>query len=141
MPDRPSSTRPRATRTRQPDEIAPPATLGGVRGLDAVVLIARDFNRQVAFYRDVLGLELAWSAHDAAFFRCGDQKLAVFAKSHHPQAVQRLDGARHGLSHLEFAVADEDHAALVARLDAAGVRAYGDNFEDPDGNLFHFNVA
>lgn len=140
MPDRPTSPRPAPRRARQPNEVDPPAGLGAVRGLDAVVLIARDFERQVAFYRDVLGLELEWSAHDAAFFRCGGQKLAVFAKSHHPQAVPRLDGARHGLSHLEFAVDARDHPALAARLDAAGVRAYGDNFEDPDGNLFHFNV-
>lgn len=140
MPDRPTSARPAPRRARQPNEIDPSPALGAVRGLDAVVLIARDFERQVAFYRDVLGLELEWSAHDAAFFRCGDQKLAVFAKSHHPQAVPRLDGARHGLSHLEFAVAGEDHAALVARLEAAGFHAYGDNFEDADGNLFHFNV-
>jgi catechol 2,3-dioxygenase-like lactoylglutathione lyase family enzyme len=130
MPDKP------VARKRTP--AVPP---GAVRGLDAVVLIARDFDRQVAFYRDVLGLEVAWAGHDAAFFRCGGQTLAVFAKSHHPQAVPRLDGARHGLSHLEFAVAAEDHDALSARLEAAGFRAYGDNFEDPDGNLFHFNVA
>ena len=53
-------------------------------GLDAVVLIARDFKGQVAFYRDVLGLEPVSQSADAAFFRCGGQKLAIFAKSHHP---------------------------------------------------------
>ena len=53
----------------------------------------------------------------------------------------RLDGARHGISHLEFALAAADEKAVVARLDAAGCRAYGEMFEDADGNLFHFNMA
>jgi catechol 2,3-dioxygenase-like lactoylglutathione lyase family enzyme len=132
MPDKPAAGR-KATPTPASAPAAPAP--GAVRGLGAVVLIARDFARQVAFYRDVLALPLEWQGDDAAIFRCGDQKLAVFAKAHHPQAVMRLGGASHGLSHLQLDIDPAQRAALAARLDAAGCRAYGENFEDADGNL------
>ncbi len=38
-----------------------------VSSLDAVVLIAADFEGQVSFYRDVLGLELISQSSETAF--------------------------------------------------------------------------
>ncbi|NIP99708.1 MAG: glyoxalase/bleomycin resistance/dioxygenase family protein [Nitrospinaceae bacterium] len=110
-----------------------------IRGLDAVVLIVKDLEKQKAFYQEVLGLELEADYGDALFFKLGDQKLALFARSHHPQGTQRLEGAPKGLSHLEFRVSAKDRERLEQRLRDQGFHAYTDNFEDADGNLFHFN--
>jgi catechol 2,3-dioxygenase-like lactoylglutathione lyase family enzyme len=112
-----------------------------VVGLDAVILIAADFPAQCAFYRDVLGLEVKATYADAAFFKLGGQTLGIFARSHHPEGSRRLQGASHGLSHLEFRVPRAAAAALADRLRSAGAHAYGDSFADADGNLFHFNLA
>lgn len=109
-----------------------------VTGLNAVILIARDFEAQCRFYEEVLGLEVWMKWEDGAFFKAGEQVIGVFAKGHHPEGDKRLGDADHGLSHLEFTITAEDRPALEARLKEAGCRAYGDNFQDADGNLFHF---
>lgn len=116
-------------------------TGGGVLGLDAVILIADDFVGQCNFYRDVLGLDVSSLYADAAFLRVGRQTLGIFARSHHPEGTKRLRGASHGISHLEFRLAEVERQQLVSGLDAAGARAYGENFADADGNLFHFNYS
>ena len=115
--------------------------MGGILGLDAVVLIVKDLGAQRHFYRDVLGLSPAGEYGDALFFDCGEQKLALFARSHHPEGTRRLEGADKGISHLEFRIAAGDQDRLVRRLTDAGFHAYGGNFCDADGNLFHFNLA
>ncbi|NEP00405.1 MAG: glyoxalase/bleomycin resistance/dioxygenase family protein [Symploca sp. SIO2E9] len=110
-----------------------------VCSLDAVILIAADFEEQVRFYRDVLGLESISKSSETAFFRCGEQKLAIFSRSHHIEGTKRLGQADHGISHLEFGVPHDKKDLIYKQLTEAGARAYGDNFEDADGNLFHFN--
>ncbi len=111
-----------------------------VAGLHAVVLIAGDFAGQVNFYKEVMGFTPIAEYPDAVFFSIGAQKLALFAKGHHPEGDANLDGAHHGLSHLEFSIAKGDRATMEGRLKAAGAHAYRDNFRDADGNLFHFVV-
>jgi catechol 2,3-dioxygenase-like lactoylglutathione lyase family enzyme len=111
-----------------------------IQGLDAVVLIVKDLERQRRFYRDVLGLRLVSDYDDAAFFECGQQKLALFSRGHHSEGTKRLDGASKGISHLEFRASQADYKALRDRLTREGFHAYRDNFEDADGNLFHFNI-
>ncbi len=56
-----------------------------IQSLDAVVLIAKDFERQCEFYGNTLGLVAKASYRDAAFFGAGNQAVAIFAKSHHPE--------------------------------------------------------
>ena len=118
------------------------ATLSGnrslIRGLHAVVLIAADYDAQVRFYSNVLNLEIRGQYDDATFFNVGDQILAIFARSHHPEGTSRLGGADHGISHLEFLVDHEDENRVEAVLEEAEARAYRDVFQDADGNLFHF---
>lgn len=112
--------------------------MAGIRGLHAVVLIVKDLEKQKRFYRDVMGLEVEGDYGDAVFFRCGEQKLALFAPSHHPEGTKRLKGAEKGISHLEFKIDRGARAEWDRRLREAGYHAYGDNYEDEDGNLFHF---
>lgn len=117
----------------------PSGERGAVAAIHAVVLVAADFDGQRRFYGEVLGLEEAWGASDAVAFRVGTQLLTIFARTHDPASVRRLEGATHGLSHLEFAVHGHLGEELRARLASSRVPGtIGDNFVDADGNLFHF---
>lgn len=111
----------------------------GVKGLDAVVLIVDRFEETKTFYRDHLGMEVFDEYEDAVFFKCGAQTLALFGRTHHPEGTKRLEGARKGISHLEFRIEKSARKKTELDLRKAGRHAYGDNYEDPDGNLFHFN--
>jgi len=114
---------------------------GCVLGLDAVILIADNFEAQCRFYRDVLGLQVESEYGDAMFFKVGKQTLGIFARTHHPEGTRHLGPASHGLSHLEFRLERADREQFLLRLKAGGAHAYGDNFADADGNLFHFNYT
>jgi len=114
--------------------------MGEVKGLDAVILIVKDFEKQKEFYEKALGLELEADYGDAAFFKCGKQKIALFAHSHHPEGTKHLEGAKKGISHLEFKVKKSDLQKIMKRLKDSGFHAYKETFQDADGNLFHFNV-
>ena len=111
-----------------------------IKGLDAVILIVKDLAQQKEFYNNVLGLELEADYGDAVFFKCGKQKIALFAHSHHPEGTKSLDGAKKGISHLEFRISKSALKRMEKRLKEAGFHAYRENFKDADGNLFHFNI-
>lgn len=85
-----------------------------------------------------MGFRLLSYAEGAAFFGVGEQKMAVFERGHHPEGDQALRGASHGLSHIEFNLPAADIQEMASRLQQAGAQAYRDNFQDADGNLFHF---
>ena len=107
--------------------------------INGIVLVADDFEAQLGFYRDTIGLELVSHWGDAALLRSANGvTLALFATTHDPRSMERIAPLRHGLSHLEFGATSAVQAELGAALDAAG---YGDepgNYLDPDGQLFHF---
>jgi catechol 2,3-dioxygenase-like lactoylglutathione lyase family enzyme len=111
---------------------------GKIRGINAVVLIVKDLEKQKQFYHETLGMEVEADYGDAVFLRCGEQKIALFSPSHHPEGTKRLEGASKGISHLEFRIKREDRAFWDQKLKEAGFHAYRDNYEDADGNLFHF---
>ena len=111
-----------------------------LKGLDAVVLVVKDLAKQKAFYQSILGLELEADYGDAAFFKCGKQKIALFAHSHHPEGTRSLGGASKGISHPEFGISNSGPKKMKQQLTDAGLHAYRENFKDADGNLFHFNA-
>ena len=106
-----------------------------VAGLAGVVLITENLAAQRHLFGEVLGLPIVWSASDAHVFKLGTAAVGFFEASHHPEAISRLGVARHGISHLEFAVTRGSRADVQQLL----VRhVAGDNiFKDGDGNLFH----
>ena len=112
--------------------------MGDILGLDAVVLIVKNLEAQKRFYHDLLGLEITSDYGDAVLFSCGSQKLALFARSHHPAGTARLEGPTKGLSHLEFRIPASVYEQMKRRLTEEGFHAYRDTFSDADGNLFHF---
>ncbi len=115
------------------DQAATGATIAGI------VLVADNFEEQVAFYRDVLGLTLTDHWGDVARFRAANAvELTLFAKSHDQASLDRIDPLQHGLSHFEFGVDDETASVLGQQLVALGQRSHGQNYLDRDGQLFHF---
>ena len=105
-----------------------------VKGLSVVYLYVRDFERSLAFYRDVLGLALDVSEGWAEAYFPGGTRFALHA------AHDGVGELSTGTMHLDFGVDDID--AAVARLRSAGVQVgeiyrepYGSHctFVDPDG--------
>jgi len=82
-------------------------------GIDAVYYLAKDLDRAVAFYRDVLGLPVASTFPNGVEFVLSDG--SAFGVSHMPGAWYPCGGAM-------FAV--DDVAAAVERFRARGLEIY-----------------
>src|SRR5690348_15526047 len=96
-----------------------------IRGLFETHLTVRDLDRSIAFYRDVVGLELAvrLPARNVAFFWVGGQgkaMLGVWAVGSAPMHMQL---------HFAFDVAVEDVLTAPARLKSKGIEPLGFNGE------------
>lgn len=115
-------------------------TLMKIESFDGVTIIVKDYEAQKKFYRDILGLPVESEYSDAIFFKIGEKKLGLFAKGHHKEGDESLEGASKGISHFEFGVSSETAKELDEKLKKAGFHAYRDNYKDADGNLFHFNL-
>lgn len=111
-----------------------------INSFDGITIIVKDLKAQKDFYKDVLGLEIESEYSDAVFFKIGDRKLGLFAKGHHKEGDESLEGASKGISHFEFGVSAESAKLFDEKLKKAGFHAYRDNYKDADGNLFHFNI-
>lgn len=111
-----------------------------INSFDGITIIVKDIKAQKKFYQDTLGLELESDYGDAVFFKIGSNKLGLFAKGHHKEGDESLEGASKGISHLEFGVSKETSEQLTKKLTDTGFHAYRDVFKDADGNLFHFNI-
>jgi catechol 2,3-dioxygenase-like lactoylglutathione lyase family enzyme len=104
------------------------------QGIDHVGIRYRDLPRAVAWFRDVLGLQIAQQTPAMAFVNVGDDgsQLALFQA----QGDEPLRYPHH------VALRVPDPAAAEAALRAAGIslQRFGPNlgFEDPEGTVFHF---
>ena len=120
------------------------ADLGRPKSLAHVAIRVRDLDRAVAFYRDVVGLDLKRQGTTAAFLgRRTDtsHELALFAMD--PDA-EGPDKTRVGMYHMAWEVDSfEALKAIHDRILASGVRIGGYSpapdqanvmFFDPDGN-------
>jgi catechol 2,3-dioxygenase-like lactoylglutathione lyase family enzyme len=104
------------------------------QGFDHVGIRYRDLPRAVAWFRNVLGLQIEHEPPTMAFVHVGDDgsQLALF------QALgdEPLSQPHH------VALRVPDPAAAEAAVQAAGItlRRFGPNlgFEDPEGTVFHF---
>ena len=124
-----------------------------VRGLFEAHLTVSDLRRSLAFYRDVVGLSIAFELPEpeAAFFWCGEPGRAMLG-------LWALGSMPMGLSlHVAFDAELEDVVDSPGGLKAAGVRPlsfFGEEteepsvigwmpaaavyFRDPDGHLLEY---
>lgn len=122
-----------------------------IGGLAELVLVVRDVRASVAFYRDLLGLELEREHNDDwAWFRMPDgsrlacTRATLLFSEHSPRTDlpegKRLAGPVH------FALRCEEPAPALERLKDAGIEVHGPTefawmgarswyAYDPDGNL------
>jgi len=104
------------------------------RGIDHVGIRYRDLPRAVAWFRDVLGLQIEHQTQTMAFVRVGDDGSQV--------ALFQAEGDEPVRQPHHVALRVPDPAAAEAALRAAGIplRRFGPNlgFEDPEGTVFHF---
>ena len=117
------------------------------QGIAHFTLPVTDMARSVAFYKDVLGLELLRGGKDLAFFRSGKDHIVLARTAAPPQPTD--PGATSRNVHQAFIVESRDFDSSLAFLASqnvdivyqdersegsvfAGRSAY---FHDPDGNM------
>lgn len=100
-----------------------PAFALGITGLGQVAINVKDLDRATAFYRDVLGLPLLFTAGGMAFFDCGGVRLllgrAEAPEHDHPSSLLyfRVPDINAGHRNLvEKGVRIENPPRLIARM-------------------------
>jgi extradiol dioxygenase family protein len=119
-----------------------------IKLLGELALRVNDLPRMVAFYRDVVGLEVWREYEDCVFFRIAD------GVEGHPQALVLFDrnvevgGERSTIDHFAFVIALEDYDEWRRQLERLGVEVRPKEFPhfhwrslfiaDPEGNTVEF---
>ncbi|MCA1727393.1 MAG: VOC family protein [Actinobacteria bacterium] len=108
-----------------------------------VILFVADLDASVAFYRDVIGLDVRFTEHGYAELDTEGTRLALFERSRVPSLIRRSPGAPGPTSEVVLEVADA--AGEAERLRALGVKATGPvdrpwghrtvHVLDPDGHV------
>lgn len=114
-----------------------------VRGVNHITLAVRDVDRAVAFYRDILGLELRKRWEGGAYLEAGAFWICLSAD---PETRNEPHG---DYTHIAFDVADDAFDALSKRLGKAGAPVWKDNrsegashyFLDPDGHKLEIHAG
>jgi catechol-2,3-dioxygenase len=122
--------------------------MASVRLLGEVALRVNDLAPMLAFYRDVVGLEVWREEEGFVFFRVAEgveghpQALVLFDRG---VEVSREQGT---LDHLAFVIDLEDYEARRLQLEAAGLQVSPKEFpffhwralfvRDPEGNVVEF---
>lgn len=106
------------------------------RGIDHVGIRYRDLPRVIAWFRDVLGLEVKSYSRVMAVVTVGDgSEIALFqAEGDEPLRQPH---------HIALRVADQKAAEAALRAAGVTLKKFGPNlgFEDPEGTVFHFSPA
>ena len=112
----------------------------GIEGIGQISIIAHELPRATAFYRDVLGLPLLFTAGNMAFFDCGGVRLMLGPASapelDHPSSILyfRVPDVRAAHQHLvNLGVKIEAPPRLVARMPTCDLWMVG--FRDSEGNI------
>jgi predicted enzyme related to lactoylglutathione lyase len=112
----------------------------GISSIGQISIIAHDTSRATAFYRDVLGLPLLFTAGNLAFFDCGGVRLMLGPASSpeldHPSSilyfrVPDIEAAHRRL--VEMGVKIEAPPRLIAPMKTYDLWMVG--FRDSEGNI------
>lgn len=119
---------------------SPETTNLGITSIGQISIIAHDTPRATAFYRDVLGLPLLFTAGNMAFFDCGGVRLMLGPASapelDHPSSilyfrVPDIQAAHRRL--VEMGVKIEAPPRLIAPMKTYDLWMVG--FHDSEGNI------
>jgi methylmalonyl-CoA/ethylmalonyl-CoA epimerase len=114
------------------------------KSIHHVAIVVHDLDQALAFYRDVLGLEVAARCQvpeegvETAFLPIGEAKIELVQPLTKEGGVARfLEKRGEGLHHICLALDDID--AAVGRLEAAGARVLGEEPQvSADGTRYAF---
>lgn len=112
----------------------------GLNRLGQIAVIVRDLDRAVAFYRDVLGMQLLFQAPNLAFFNCNGVRIMLgppeTPEFDHPGSILYFKVEDISVAHLTLAargVQFRDKPHLVAKL--PDHELWMTFFEDLDKNI------
>jgi len=118
----------------------PGMTSMGISSIGQISIITHDLARATAFYRDVLGLPLLFTAGNMAFFDCGGVRLMLGPASapelDHPSSilyfrVPNIEAAHRRL--VEMGVKIEAPPRLITPMKTYDLWMVG--FRDSEGNI------
>jgi len=114
--------------------------------VDYVIQYVESLRRSVAFYRDIIGLNVRIEGDGYVEFEMDNTKFSLFERSRLPELINR-EGGRPPCSEIGFIVEDVDREA--DRLRGRGVEILSGpvdrpwrertlHIADPDGNIIEF---
>ncbi len=114
-----------------------------IRHIGQIAIVVHDTDRAVAFYRDILGLKLLFTAGQLAFFECGGVRLMLTHPSSkefdHPSSILyfKVDDIQQAYAWLvSQKVKTEGEPNLVAKMPDHDLWLAG--FRDSEGNVMEF---
>ncbi len=112
----------------------------GISRLGQIAINVHDIDRATAFYRDILGLPLLFTAGALAFFDCGGVRLMLSPPEKpefdHPSSILYFTVPDIASAHrqmLERGVQFEDTPHLIAKMPTHDL--WMTHFKDPEKNL------
>jgi predicted enzyme related to lactoylglutathione lyase len=118
----------------------PGMTSLGITNIGQISIVVHDLPRATAFYRDVLGLPLLFTAGDMAFFDCGGVRLMLGPASSpeldHPSSILYFRVPDSHAAHrrlVELGVEIEAPPRLIAPMKTYDLWMVG--FRDSEGNI------
>ncbi|MEB3980016.1 VOC family protein [Mycobacterium sp. 663a-19] len=117
-----------------------------MRRVDYVIQYVESLGRSVAFYRDVIGLEVRIEGDGYVEFEMANTKFSLFERSKLPELIGR-EGGNAPCGEIGFLIEDVD--AEAGRLGELGVEILSGPIDrpwhertlhiaDPDGNVIEF---
>jgi methylmalonyl-CoA/ethylmalonyl-CoA epimerase len=120
--------------------VSVPASNIGIRNLGQISINVHDLERATAFYRDVLGLPLLFTAPNLAFFDCGGVRLmlgrAETPELDHPSSILYFRVTEIKAAHqrlLEIGVQFLDAPHIIAPMPSYDL--WMTAFRDSEGNI------
>jgi methylmalonyl-CoA/ethylmalonyl-CoA epimerase len=114
-----------------------------IQKIGQIAIVVHDTDRAVAFYRDILGLKLLFTAGQLAFFDCGGVRLMLTPPSSkefdHPSSILyfKVDDIQKAYAWLVSQnVKTEGEPNLVAKMPDHDLWLAG--FRDSEGNVMEF---
>jgi catechol-2,3-dioxygenase len=106
--------------------------------VEKIAVSTHDYQNQLHFYRNVLGLPLLSESDGVAILACGAQVLLISDLNRNPQATEALHHHTGNTEELAYTIPRIDRDAWTEHLRLLGYYANREDFADCDGNRLHF---